>query len=110
MCLSISPLSQSLLGFSNGTEAGKGAGGWLTDLSGMRDLLHHGVITFRTGFCHSLYSKNVVEKECLGKMSCSVSATVSTFGEDPCQDFTSSEVQNLCSSTIFCVVFLLNNI
>ncbi|XXG87051.1 hypothetical protein AAC387_Pa11g1837 [Persea americana] len=39
---------------------------------------------YAMGSCHSIQSKAIVEKACVGKRSCSVSVSAETFGEDPC--------------------------
>ena len=39
---------------------------------------------FKTGACNAAASVSAVEKECLGKVSCSFKVTNSFFGGDPC--------------------------
>ncbi|KAJ8769849.1 hypothetical protein K2173_008931 [Erythroxylum novogranatense] len=40
--------------------------------------------SYNLGTCHSNNSKSVVEKECLGKMDCSIAVDSRQFGGDPC--------------------------
>ncbi|WOL16069.1 beta-galactosidase 7 isoform X1 [Canna indica] len=46
--------------------------------------------SYALGSCHSVASKAVVEKACLGMKKCSVPVITSRFGDDPCPGITKS--------------------
>ncbi|GLJ24400.1 hypothetical protein SUGI_0466010 [Cryptomeria japonica] len=53
---------------------------------------------FEKGSCHGVQSSSIVQKDCIGCKSCSVTLSVEKFGEDPCPGASKSlAVEAYCS-------------
>ncbi|PON80795.1 Glycoside hydrolase [Parasponia andersonii] len=56
--------------------------------------------SFQHGTCHAPSSLDVLEKECIGQQTCSVTVSSSYFGTDPCPNTPKRlSVEAVCSST-----------